>query len=94
MAKIPAEIRTYCPKCRKHTKQSVKPASKGRNRTDAWGNRKHARKITGYTGKVAGEKSVRKQGKRQKLILTCSVCKKKQERVMGTRTKEKVEIKR
>ena len=90
--KYPKEINAYCPSCRKHTKHKVKLYSKGSARTMAWGQLKHARKLTGYKGKVAGEKKVMKQGKRQKIIIECSACKKKQERTIGTRTRKKLEI--
>ncbi|MBN2478272.1 50S ribosomal protein L44e [Candidatus Micrarchaeota archaeon] len=91
--KYPKELTAYCPKCRKHTKHKVKTASKGRARSMAFGNRKHNRKLKGYGGKRAGEKTVKKQGKRQKIILTCEVCKKKQERIIGGRTMKKIEFK-
>ena len=68
-------------------------ASKGRGRTLAEGNRKHKIKLKGHGGKRAGEKTVRKQGKRQKVTLECQECKKKQERVIGGRTKKKLELK-
>lgn len=91
--KFPNETNAYCPHCKKKTKNKVRVASKGRPRTLAWGNRQHERVIMGYVGKVAGEKAVKKQGKRQKLVFECTVCKRKQERVVGTRTKKKIEIK-
>ncbi len=90
--KYPQKVKAYCAKCKKHTEHKAKLASKGRARTLAWGNRRHARRIKGYVGKVAGEKPVRKQGKRQKIVLTCSECKTKSERVIGSRTKKKLEI--
>lgn len=90
--KYPKEINSYCPKCNKHTPHKVKMVSKGKARPLAMGNRKHARKLMGHGGKRAGEKSVKKQGKRQKIIIECSTCKKKQERVIGTRTKKKLEF--
>jgi large subunit ribosomal protein L44e len=90
--KYPKEVNAYCPNCNKHTSHKVKLASKGKARPLAMGNRKHARKLMGHGGKRAGEKTVKKQGKRQKLVLECSVCKKKQERVVGTRTKKKIEF--
>ncbi len=59
----------------------------------AEGNRAHQRSLEGHGGKRAGEKTVKKQGKRQKLTLTCTVCKKKHEKVLGGgRTKKKVEL--
>jgi len=91
--KFPKEINAYCPFCRKHGKHKVRMASKGRGRTLAEGNRKHKRKLKGHGGKRAGEKTVRKQGKRQKVTLECHGCKKKHERVVGGRTKKKLELK-
>ncbi|VVB99491.1 50S ribosomal protein L44e [uncultured archaeon] len=90
--KYPKEIRAYCPNCRKHTDNKVKMASKGKARPMAIGNRKHDRSLFGHGGKRAGEKTVKKQGKRQKIIIECQVCKKKQERIIGTRTKKKLEL--
>lgn len=93
MMKIVKEMNAFCPTCNKHTLHKVKTASKGRARTLAIGNRAHQRSLQGHGGKRAGEKTVKKQGKRQKLMLECSVCKKKQERVVGSRTTKKVEFK-
>jgi large subunit ribosomal protein L44e len=90
--KYPKEINTYCPICKTHTVHKVKLASKGKSRSMSMGNRKHARKLEGHEGKRAGEKTVKKQGKRQKIVLECSACKKKHERTIGTRTKKKLEI--
>ncbi|VVB58595.1 50S ribosomal protein L44e [Candidatus Anstonella stagnisolia] len=90
--KYPKEVRAYCPKCKAHTVQKVKLASKGKARSMAAGTRKHDRKMMGHGGKRAGEKTVKKQGKRQKIILECPQCKKKQERVIGGRTKKKLEL--
>ena len=89
----PKEVRTYCPYCRKHTKHKAKAVSKGRARSMAFGNRKHNRRLKGFGGKRAGEKTVKKQGKKQKIKLTCTVCKKSQERIIGNRTKVKIEFK-
>jgi len=91
--KYPKEVNAYCPICKKHTPQKVKIASKGRARSMAAGNRAHNRSLMGHGGKRAGEKTVKKQGKRQKIILECPACKKKQERIIGTRTKKKIELK-
>lgn len=59
----------------------------------AVGNRKHERSLHGHGGKRAGEKTVKKQGKKQKVTMECQGCKKKQERVVTGRTKKKLEIK-
>ncbi|MFA5077044.1 MAG: 50S ribosomal protein L44e [Candidatus Micrarchaeia archaeon] len=91
--KYPKEVRTFCPNCNSHQTHKARLASKGRARSMAVGNRKHERSLHGHGGKRAGEKTVKKQGKRQKIILECQNCKKKQERVVGTRTKKKLEIK-
>ncbi len=92
--KIPKEMRTYCPYCNAHTIHTVKIASKGSRRTLAKGELRHERKLKGHGGKRAGKKDVDKQGKRVKLILVCTQCKKKHELVLKGRTKKKPEIKR
>lgn len=91
--KFPKEINAYCPSCKKHTLHKAKAASKGRPRTLAKGNRAHNRSLMGHGSKRAGEKTVKKQGKRQKVTLTCGECKKKQERIVGGRTTKKMEFK-
>jgi large subunit ribosomal protein L44e len=91
--KFPKETRTYCPYCKSHQVHKARIASKGRARTLAAGNRAHARSLLGHGGKVAGEKTVKKQGKRQVLVLECVTCKKKTQRVLSARTKKKVELK-
>ena len=90
--KVPYEVRKYCPHCNGPTTQKVKAASKGKASGFSFGNRKHARKLRGFGGKRAGQKEVKKQGKKQKLILTCTVCSKKQEWVCHKRTKKKTEV--
>jgi large subunit ribosomal protein L44e len=91
--KFPKQINAYCPSCRAHKPQKVKATSKGRPRTLAKGNRAHERSLMGHGSKRAGEKTVKKQGKKQKVTLTCSECKKKQERIVGGRTSKKIELK-
>lgn len=90
--KFPKEINTYCPYCKAHRKHKVKLASKGRARSMAEGTLSHDRKLEGHGGKRAGEKSVKKQGKRQKIMLTCGECKKKHERIIAGRTTKKLEL--
>jgi len=92
--KYPKEIKTYCPNCKQHTLHKVKLAAKrsGEGRTLAAGNRRHKEKMKGHGGKRAGKVPVKKQGKRQKVMYTCTVCTKKHERVIGTRTKKKLEL--
>ncbi len=91
--KFPKEIKAFCPKCNAHLLHKVKLVGKGRARTLAIGTRSHERSLLGHGGKRAGEKTVKKQGKRQRVLLECSKCKKKQERVLGTRTTKKLELK-
>ncbi len=91
--KFPKEINAYCPYCAKHQVHKVRAASKGRARSMAEGNRAHERSLLGHGSKRAGEKTVKKQGKRQKLVLQCNNCKKKQERIVGGRTTKKIEFK-
>jgi len=95
MAEYPKETNTYCPSCRKHSVHKVKLSSKGGrgNRSMAKGNRKHDRKLEGYGGKRKGLKTSKKNGKRQVIVMECSICKKKHQRTIGTRTKKKLEIK-
>ncbi len=92
--KIPKEIVTYCPYCNKHTVHTVKIYSK---RQEAWmniGRRRHERAIRGYVGSVEPKAHPKKLGKKQKVILECTVCKKSVERVLAGRTRKKIEIKR
>jgi len=90
--KVPKEIKTYCPKCKKHTTHKAKNPKKGKARSMSWGTLRHERRTSGYVGKVKGQATVRKQGKKQKIVLECTECKKSQERIVGTRTKKKIEI--
>ena len=82
----------YCPHCNARTKQKAKNVSKGKASMLSFGNMKHAKKLMGYGSKRAGQKEVKKQGKKQKVILTCTACNKKHEWVCHKRTKKKIEI--
>ncbi|MCL5430582.1 MAG: 50S ribosomal protein L44e [Candidatus Marsarchaeota archaeon] len=90
--KIVREMNTYCPKCNEHTLHSVKLYSKGPTSGLKIGNRRAVRKRTGYFGKVKGQAAVKKVAKRQKVILTCKTCKYSVERVIGSRTKKRLEF--
>lgn len=90
---ITKEINTYCPKCNKHTLHTVKLHSKGPYNGLRIGNRRAARKRKGYYGKVKGQATVKKVAKKQKVLLTCKVCKYTIERVVGNRTKKRLELK-
>lgn len=91
---VPKEKKTYCPTCKKTVVHKVKVSTSKYKpgRTLAWGTRKHERKIAGYHGKVKGKAKVKKQGIRNKIMLECTVCKKKQERVITGRMKKKAEV--
>lgn len=89
----PKETRTYCPYCNSHQSHKAKLRSRGKARTLAFGTRKHNKKLKGHGGKRAGEKTVKKQGKRQTVMLECQKCKKRHLKTITTRTKKKLEIK-
>lgn len=91
--KIPSVIKTYCKHCKKKTSFKVlKLFKKGRPSPFSFGERHHKKELKGYHGKVHGIKQVVKRGKRQRIIMECSECKKKAERVIGTRTTKTLEI--
>ncbi|MFH0835860.1 MAG: 50S ribosomal protein L44e [Candidatus Micrarchaeota archaeon] len=91
---VPKTKKTYCPTCRKHTEHKVKVTTTKikPGRKSAWGSRRHARKLKGIHGKVKGKAKVKKQGIRNKIMLTCGVCKKKHERTITGRMKKKAEV--
>lgn len=93
MAKMVKEMRTFCPKCNKHTLHSVKLYASKPASGLGMGARRRKRKLRGYHGKVKGKATQIKQSKRQKVLLECKECHYTVERVMGTRTHKKLEIK-
>ncbi|RLG87609.1 MAG: 50S ribosomal protein L44e [Thermoprotei archaeon] len=73
--KVPKVIRTYCPRCRKHTEHSVSIYKHGKRRTLAEGQRRYLRKQEGYGSKRKPEqKRFAKITKKQVLKLKCRVC--------------------
>ncbi|MCL4363292.1 50S ribosomal protein L44e [Candidatus Marsarchaeota archaeon] len=90
--KVPREIKTFCPKCGKNTNHKVILYSKKPESGLNVGKRRRARKLKGYIGKVKGQATVVKVSKRQKVLLECKDCKYKVERVLGSRTKKKLEF--
>ncbi len=92
--KIAREINAYCPKCNAHTPHLVKNVSKGKQRGLSKATRRHERAILGYVGSVEPKIHPKKLGKKQKVIIECKKCKGNAERVIGRRTKKKLEIKR
>ena len=93
---VPKEMNSFCPTCNKHAMHKVKVSTSKykAGRTLAWGTRKHERKLACYHGKVKGKAKVKKQGIRNKIMLECSVCGKKHERVISGRMKKKAETKK
>jgi large subunit ribosomal protein L44e len=91
--KIVKEIRTFCPRCNKHTTHIVKVYAGKQESGLSMGTRRRMRKLKGYIGKVKGQATRIKASKRQKVLLECKECKYMVERVIGTRTKKKLEIK-
>ncbi|MGC8572235.1 MAG: 50S ribosomal protein L44e [Candidatus Micrarchaeia archaeon] len=90
---MPKEIDAYCPKCNTHTLHTVKLSVKGSAGGLKIGNRRHNRKLLGYHGKIKGQATVKKMGKKQKVILTCKECNYSIERVVGGRTRKRLELK-
>jgi len=73
--KVPKEIRTYCPKCNKHTLHTVALYKKGKERTGSLGARRHAEDKKGYGGQKFPEQSKTvKTTKKQTLRLACRNC--------------------
>ncbi|MFQ5405884.1 MAG: 50S ribosomal protein L44e [Candidatus Micrarchaeia archaeon] len=93
---VPKKVNGYCPYCKKHTSHNVKVSTTKikAGRTLARGTRKHERKLAGFHGKVKGKAKVKKQGIRNKVMLLCSVCKKKHERIISGRMRKKAEVSR
>ncbi len=91
---VPKEIMTYCPKCNKHTMHSLVVWSRKAQRGLSVGTRRHNRKIVGYVGKVKGKNIVKKLSKKQLALLKCKTCSFTVKRIMGARSRKKLEIKR
>ena len=74
--RIPPEIRTYCPKCDKHTIHSVSLYKAGKRRAMAKGERHHERVDRhGYGGSKAPLiRDIAKTTKKQSLRLKCKTC--------------------
>ncbi len=91
---VPKEMSGHCPFCNAHTLMKVKiSTSKFKTgRTLAWRTLQMERRKKGHHGKVKGKAKVKKQGIRNKIMLECTKCKKKHERVISGRMKKKAEI--
>jgi large subunit ribosomal protein L44e len=73
--KVPKQIRTYCPHCRKHTEHTVSQVKKKAPRSLSWGQRQFARVMRGYGGQPRSEqKRFAKTAKKVALLLRCGEC--------------------
>lgn len=91
--KVPDKVMTNCPSCNKHTVHAVKLNRKGRERSMSMGRRKFEAIKAGYGGMArTPKKPCYKVGKRTVLVLECSGCKKKHQKVYAARTKKTVEV--
>jgi len=90
---MPREIVTYCPKCDKHTIHTVRRPSSSPQRAMSKATRRHNRAVKGYVGSVEPIVHPKKTGKHQVVLLECKECHYTIERVMGSRTRKKLEIK-
>jgi len=73
--KAPKLIRTYCPRCKRHTEHSVSLYKKGKERKDAIGRRRYNRKLEGYGGQPKPiQHKFSKTTKKQSLKLRCKEC--------------------
>jgi len=73
--RVPKTIRTYCPRCRAHTEQTVTLYKAGRRRGARWGERRHEEKKKGYGGqKYPFQRNKAKTTKKHALKLQCKVC--------------------
>lgn len=73
--KVPRNIKTYCPRCRRHTAHTVTLYKPGRRRALAEGERRYEAKKKGYGSKRKPEqKRTAKITKKQVLKIKCTVC--------------------
>lgn len=73
--KIVKQSRKYCPKCNKHTIQTISLYKKGKERGNSKGHRDHAKEKKGYGGQKFPE-LIRKAKTTKKMVLKlkCKVC--------------------
>jgi large subunit ribosomal protein L44e len=85
---VPKEVQRFCPKCNTHTKQKISIYKAGKRRGTARGERRHAERKRGYGGqKFPKLAKPAKTTKKVTPILTCTVCKKKSNK-LGIRIKK------
>ncbi|MBR9680032.1 MAG: 50S ribosomal protein L44e [Candidatus Altiarchaeota archaeon] len=91
--KLPKEIKTHCPFCRKHTLQKLVVVKKRERGVLSGGQRRFLRVMKGYRGFPRPKAEVVKQTKRIDIRLKCPDCNKMHTKRRTFRTK-KFEIKR
>ncbi|MFH1445212.1 MAG: 50S ribosomal protein L44e [Nanoarchaeota archaeon] len=79
--KYPKKVKTYCPKCKKHTEHTVKQSSKkprGKAHPNSQSNKSKDRNKRGYGGhgKYSKPAVTKKPTQKVDLRLICSECKK------------------
>lgn len=73
--KVPKEVNTYCPRCKRHTVHTISLYKKGKDRSVALGARRHAEDKKGYGGQKFPElKRTAKTTKKQTLRYKCKEC--------------------
>jgi len=79
--KIPKEMNTFCPSCKKHTLHSVALYKKGKERASSWGARRQAGRKRGYGGQKFPELiRTAKTTKKATLKIKCKECNKEKMR--------------
>lgn len=87
--KMPKEVRTYCPICRKHQVHEVAEVKKHKASELRQGQRRFRRVLSGYRGFPRPKPEGRqKPTKKRELRYKCKVCKKAQVRGHAVRLKK------
>jgi large subunit ribosomal protein L44e len=75
--KLPRNVKTYCPSCKKHTLHELEKVKKRRASELKWGQRRFRRVTSGYGGFPRPKPEGReKPTKRVALVQRCKECKK------------------
>ena len=73
--KVPAVIRTYCPRCNAHTEHVTRIFKRRRPRNLSWGQRQMEKLERGYGSSPRGRlRRPAKTTKKQVVMLKCKVC--------------------
>ncbi len=72
--KIPAKIKEYCKKCKRHTEHNLKEFKTRSARKSSKGTRRHDVHVKGYGGKYQAIATVKKKNKRPTFMAECTVC--------------------